>query len=90
MDGSGKLIELVQEIETFKFKIYLLPANVVWGKVIFLHLSVILFTGGVRGQVHPWQAPPWQVHPSADGQCAGGTHPTGMHSCLFLKSHSRN
>ena len=24
----------------------LLPANEVWGKVIFLHLSVILFTGG--------------------------------------------
>ena len=23
------------------------PANEVWGKVIFLHLSVILFTGGV-------------------------------------------
>ena len=28
---------------------YLPPANEVWGKVIFLHLSVILFTGGVRG-----------------------------------------
>ena len=26
--------------------ILLLPANEVWGKVIFLHLSVILFTGG--------------------------------------------
>ena len=25
------------------------PANEVWGKVIFLHLFVILFTGGVRG-----------------------------------------
>ena len=29
------------------------PANEVWGKVIFLHLSVILFIGGVPGQVHP-------------------------------------
>ena len=29
------------------------PANEVWGKVIFLHLSVIVFTGGVPGQVHP-------------------------------------
>ena len=30
--------------------ILLLPANEVWGKVIFLHLSVILFTrGGVPG-----------------------------------------
>ena len=28
---------------------YLLPANEVWGKVIFLHLFVILFTGG-----HVW------------------------------------
>ena len=25
---------------------YLPPANDVWGKVIFLHLSVVLFTGG--------------------------------------------
>ena len=25
------------------------PANEVWGKVIFLHLSLILFTGGVPG-----------------------------------------
>ena len=41
------------------------------------------------GQVHP----PWQVHPYGHlhfprqcmlgyGQQAGGTHPTGMHSCL--------
>ena len=27
--------------------------------------------------------PPWQVHPP-DGRCAGGTHPTGMHSCFVL------
>ena len=36
--------------------IFVLPsANEVWGKVIFLHLSVILFTGegGVPGQVYP-------------------------------------
>ena len=32
----------------FKFFMqYLQPANEVWGKVMFLHLSVILFTGGV-------------------------------------------
>ena len=43
---------------------FLLPANEVWGKVIFLHLSVILFTGGVPGQVpHGTGTPPWQVHP---------------------------
>ena len=36
------------------------PANEVWGKVIFLHLFVILFTGGeVPDQVHPRD----QVHP---------------------------
>ena len=108
------------------------PANEVWGKVIFLHLSVILFTGGVPGQVHPRQVhppgqvhPPWtgtppgqvplrQVHPPGQvhtpqagtprpprqgppggtplqcmlgyGQQAGGTHPTGMHSCYPEKS----
>ena len=27
--------------------------------------------------------------PPPDGQCAGGTHPTGMHSCL-LRFHSQN
>ena len=39
--------------------------NEVWGKVIFLHLSVILFTeGGVPGQVPPLAGtPPRQVHP---------------------------
>ena len=103
--------------------LFLPPANEVWGKVIFLHLSVILFTGGsVPGQVHPQAGTPpagnpGQVHPSGQvhppagtplgkytpkagtplagppgrytpqqcmlgyGQQAGGTHPTGMHSC---------
>ena len=49
--------------------IFLPPANEVWGKVIFLHLSVILFTGGRGGtprQVHPLgrypPPPPGQVH----------------------------
>ena len=44
------------------------PANEVWGKVIFLHLSVILFTGG-SASVHagipqppPNQALPWTRH----------------------------
>ena len=124
--------------------LYLPPANEVWGKVIFLHLFVILFTGGVPGQVpsgqiHPPRpgalprtryTPPRQVHPPGTrytprqvhppkdqvhprtrytpragtpqtrytsgpgtpplgalhvgryGQQAGGTHPTGMHSCF--------
>ena len=42
--------------------LYLPPANEVWGKVIFLHLFVILFTGGVPGQV-----PCGQVHPPRPG-----------------------
>ena len=97
-------------------------------KVIFLHLSVILFTGGKYlgrytpgpgtppwDQVHslprnrypsvpgtpPWDqihpqpgtpprpgiplqtryTPPGAVHAGRYGQQAGGTHPTGMHSC---------
>ena len=74
---------------------FLPPANEVWGKVIFLHLSVILFTGGgVPGHV-----PPRVVHPLGRyiplytprqcmlgyGQQAGGAHPTGMHSCHSAK-----
>ena len=47
------------------------PANEVWGKVIFLHLSVILFTGGVLPQcmlVYPTPSSrppphPWSRHP---------------------------
>ena len=38
---------------------YLPPANEVWGKVMFLHLPVILFTGG-GGVLHSagWADPP--------------------------------
>ena len=41
---------------------FLPPANEVWGKVIFLHLSVILFTGG-SASVHAGIPPPTK-HPS--------------------------
>ena len=35
------------------------PANEVWGKVIFLHLFVILFTGGgIPGEIPPAGTPP--------------------------------
>ena len=37
------------------------PANAVWGKVMFLHLSVILFTGG--GVYTPWASTPWADSP---------------------------
>ena len=76
------------------------PANEVWGKVIFLHLSVILFTGGGLPQCmlgyHPPGpcnppklctprpcTPPGTEHAGRYGQRAGGTHPTGMQSCLI-------
>ena len=42
---------------------FLPPANEVWGKVIFLHLSVILFTGGVPGQVPPSRYTPLGRYP---------------------------
>ena len=39
-------------------------------------------------QVHPQTRyyPPSSVHAGRYGQQAGGTHPTGMHSCLEMKS----
>ena len=39
--------------------------------------------GTPPGQVHPH--PPRAVHAGRYGQQAGGTHPTGMHSCLEIK-----
>ena len=86
---------------------------------MFLHLSVILFTGGVSASVHagihtppPWadtpyppgspptpeQTPPHEqipagadtplaVHAGRYGQQAGGTHPTGMHTCFMKKTY---
>ena len=119
-------------------KTLLPPANEVWGEVMLLHLSVILFTmGGVYsiagthplgrhplgrhpphlgryplGRYPPGQTPlgrhplgkhPLGRHPSLGrqpivrhpprrppsdttgyGQQAGGTHPTGMHTCFVL------
>ena len=46
---------------------------------MFLHLCVILFTGGVGS------APPQGMgRPPPYGQQAGGTRPTGMHTCLLM------
>ena len=61
------------------------PANEVWGKVIFLHLSVILFKGGVPGQVPPGKYTPLagtppgrytpqQVHPQQVPPPGPATH----------------
>ena len=73
-----------------------------WGKVMFLHVSVILFTGGclvpgggclLRGLPGPGGlCCPVPGACSAGGgvetpvmaTAAGGTHPTGMHSCSNL------
>ena len=58
------------------------------GKVIFLHLSVILFTGGCLPQcMLGYTQPPWAdtpllgKHPLAD-TAVDSTHHAGMHSCL--------
>ena len=45
------------------------------GVSVFLHLSVILFKeGSLSGRVYQGDPPPVRLR-------AGGTHPTGMHSC---------
>ena len=92
-----------EEIYSFDV-VYLPPANEVWGKVMFLHLSAILFTVE-RGIPHlgtppqadpPRQTPPRHILPPSrqtpQGRIpppetateAGGTHPTGVHSCILL------
>ena len=54
------------------------------GKVMFLHLSVILFTGGVCHTPLGRHHPPYAVHAGRYGQQGGGTHSTGMHSFFLL------
>ena len=61
------------------------------GQVIFLHLSVILFTGGgVPGQVPtPWAGtPPWQVHLPGQVYPWAGTPPLpqAVHAGIRLTS----
>ena len=57
---------------------------------MFLHLSGILFTGGGSGTGGA-RHPPCAVHAGRYGQQAGGTHPTGMHTCsnIILKTAGR-
>ena len=52
-----------------------------YGKVMFLHLSVIQFTGGVCLCTPPGQKP---THPIEITIKSFGTHPTGMDSCLLM------
>ena len=66
------------------------PANEVWGKVMFLHVSVILF---IEGSAYKGDLPPeglstrggglWQTPPET--RKVGGTHPTRMLSCFNCK-----
>ena len=56
-----------------------------YGKVMFLHVSVILFTLGSGRQTPPGRHPsrsdiPPSFHPGT-ATAADGTHLTGMHSC---------
>ena len=58
------------------------------GKVMFLHMSVILSTGWGVSAIPPPQAdtlradsPPPAQYMLVYGQQAGCTHPTRMHSC---------
>ena len=65
--------------ETFFF---LPPANEVWGKVIFLYLFVILFSGG-SALVHdgiPPPSPPRTRHPPDQVHPGPGTHPGAEHA----------
>ena len=57
-------------------------------KVMFLHLSVILFTGwgGLTETPPVWHPSPGSPPPLAPQQtatAADGTHPTGMHPLVF-------
>ena len=62
------------------------------GKIMFLYVSLILFTWG-RGlcQRDPLgQRPPLTETPHRDiprKVTSGGTHSTGMHSCLFVSTY---
>ena len=50
----------------------LLPANEVWGKAIFSQACVIPYVHRIGSDTTGY------------GRRAGGTHPTGMHSCLTM------
>ena len=75
----------------FKSQLFSPAANEVWGKVIFSQASVCPWGCGTSlgrntppladtsGQIQP---PPGRQPPSPEATTeAGGTHPTGMHSC---------
>ena len=63
------------------YSILLLPTNEVWGKVIFLHLFVILFTGG--GSAHKGGVP--AQGGGMPGLVPGGSSPGGAWSWGVLR-----
>ena len=75
------MINAAQDEIEVNVRILLPPANEVWGKVIFLHLSVILFTRGGLPQCmlgyHPREnAPPRTMHPPGPWTSPGTMHPS--------------
>ena len=81
----------------YKTRLYLPPANEVWGKVIFLHVCVILSTGGHAwlpgghawlGDMCGWGWHAWLLGREAcmvaGGMCGcGGVHGCGGHAWLL-------
>ena len=80
------------ESETFEFifaLILLPPANEVWGKVIFLHLSVILFTGECYPSMHcRWYAS-MPCRGSAIPVCIAGGIPACLAGGCYPSMHCR-
>ena len=75
---------------------YLPPANEVSGKVIFLHLFVILFTGGVPVTPRDQVPPPRpgtpiqdQVHPPGPGTPPGTRYTPWCRACWEIRSTRR-
>ena len=75
----------------------LLPTNEVWGKVIFLHLSVILFTGGIclstcwdAPSPGPGRHPPRTIQTPPQDQTdtppGPGRHPHQCRACWEIRS----
>ena len=88
--GNGTGLEL----GSMGFNIFIARKRSLRGLCFYTCLSVILFTVGSTwagtppGQVHPLAGtPPWPQCMLGYGQQAGGTHPTGMHSCMQKCSH---
>ena len=59
-----------------------------WHGVGGMHGKGACVAAGVcawQGACMPCTAPNWTLRDTV-GQCAAGTHPTGMHSCLHVKN----